>query len=353
VTAVSQTSDVLLEERGRAGIISLNRPQALNALTLGMIDAIAAALNRWEHDPRIAHVIVRQGASRAFCAGGDIRTLAAQITAQKWQEVDAFYRREYHLNRRIKRYPKPYIALIDGIVRGGGVGISIHGRYRVGSEKLAFAMPEVGIGLFPDVGGTYFLPRMPGRLGLYLALTGERIALADALYAGVLTHHVPGTEFPALIDALAAGDDSGAILDAFCQKAGTAPLEDRMAELSRLLSGNSLPELMAHLRALAAAGEADAQKLADLLSVRSPTSLALAFRQVKEGAHLDFEACMQIEYRIVNRIVRGHDFTEGVRAVIIDKDNAPRWEPSTIAAIDWQRIEEHFAPLLRRELDFA
>ena len=350
---VSQTSDVLLEERGRAGIITLNRPQALNALTQGMIDSIAAALNRWEHDPRIAHVIVLQGASRAFCAGGDIRTLAAQISAQKWEEVDAFYRREYQLNRRIKRYPKPYTALIDGIVMGGGVGISIHGRYRVGSEKLAFAMPEVGIGLFPDVGGTYFLPRMPGRLGLYLALTGERIGVADGLFTGVLTHHVPGTEFATLIEALTLSDDPGAVLDTFRQPAGKAALAGRMAELSWLLSGHSLPALMAHLRACAAAGEAGAQTLVDLLSTRSPTSLALAFRQVAEGALLDFEACMQIEYRIVNRIVRGHDFTEGVRAVIIDKDNAPRWEPASIAAIDWQRIEQHFAPLLRRELDFG
>lgn len=350
---MTDADDVLVEDIGRAGVLTLNRPHTLNALTLAMVDQIGSALDRWERDPTIAHVILRQGSSRAFCAGGDIRTLVSQIKAGDFAEVEAFYRREYRLNRRIKYYPKPYTALIDGIVMGGGVGLSVHGRYRVGSEKLAFAMPEVGIGLFPDVGGTYFLPRMPGRLGLYLALTGERITAADALFAGVITHYVPKPSWEELFIALTTTDDPGTVLASFDHHPGLPAIEARLNKLNRLLDVNSLVSLIVHLTAAAEQADAEAQALLALLAARSPTSLAVAFRQITEGAQRDFDDCMRLEFRIVNRIIRGHDFCEGVRAVIFDKDNQPRWLPATIASLDWAVIDGHFATLGANELGFS
>ena len=344
--------DIFVEIIGHAGVLTLNRPKALNALTLPMIDAIAAALDQWEHDPKVALIIIRQGASRAFCAGGDIRSLVAQIKAQEFEAVEAFYWREYRLNRRIKRYAKPYIALLDGIVMGGGVGVSVHGRYRVGSEKLLFAMPEVGIGLFPDVGATYFLPRMPGQIGLYLALSGERIGAADALNAGVLTHHVASADLPRLFDQLCEGGEVNDILASFHRDPAPPTLPQSLASLAQSLAQPNLDALLAHLGSAALAGNPQAHTLSSLLSSRSPTSIALAFRQIAEGAKLSFEDCMRLEYRIVSRIIRGHDFCEGVRAVIIDKDNAPRWQPPTHSALDAAVIEAHFDPLAGQELEF-
>lgn len=345
--------ETLFEERGQAGLITLNRPQALNALTLGMVDAIATKLDQWEQNRNIAHVIIRQGTSRAFCAGGDIRTLVNQIRANDFDGALAFYRREYRLNRRIKRYPKPFTALIDGIVMGGGVGVSVHGRYRVGTEKLVFAMPEVGIGLFPDVGGTYFLPRMPGRLGLYLALTGERIKIADALLTGVATHHVDGADLDALLAALCAADDPAPVLARFHRDPGKAPLQERQTRLGDLLAASSLAGLIAQLDEFAASGAEDARSLLAILTARSPTSLAIAFRQIAEGAHLEFDDCMRLEFRIVSRIIHGADFREGVRAVIFDKDNAPKWRPPTVAALDETMIEAHFTALAGKDLEFS
>ena len=196
-------SEELLSKRlGRAGIVTLNRPKALNALTLGMVHGIVEALQSFAADPEVAHVVVRQTGERAFCAGGDIRVQHDAGKAGRFDEMMGFYRDEYRMNRLIKRYRKPYIALIDGIVMGGGAGISVNGAYRVGTEKLLFAMPEVGIGFFPDIGATWFLPRLPGELGTYCALTGERLGAADAVAAGVATHRVASARFAELLDAL-------------------------------------------------------------------------------------------------------------------------------------------------------
>ncbi len=193
---------VIVERRGHAGLITLDRPKTLNALDHGMITAIDAALSGFEADPAVRHVVIRSTSPKAFSAGGDIRTIVEDIRAGRFDEVERFYWDEYRLNSRIKHYPKPYVALVGGIMMGGGVGVSIHGSHRVASEGLVFAMPEVGIGLFPDVGGTWFLPRMPGRFGTYLALTGERIRAADALHVGVATHHVPAAAIDDLVAAL-------------------------------------------------------------------------------------------------------------------------------------------------------
>jgi enoyl-CoA hydratase len=347
------TDDVILERIGRAGVITLDRPRQLNALTHGMVTAIAAQLSAWAVDPAVTHVIVRGAGERAFCAGGDIRLIARQIEAGAFDDIDRFYRDEYRLNRLIKRFPKPYVALIDGIVMGGGVGISVHGSHRVGSDKLLFAMPEVGIGFFPDVGATYVLPRLPGRIGTWLALTGERLGLADAAHAGIVTHAVASADMEPLFKALTVAVDVDATLRLYRTKPADAPLKAKQARIDAALRGETLDDVLARIRAAAEAGDAVAQSIGATLAGRSPTSVAIAFEQMRRGGKLDFEQAMQLEYRIVSRIVRGHDFVEGVRALIIDKDNRPVWTPGTFEALDEAAVAAHFAALPGGDLDFA
>ena len=345
------SEDLLSERRGRAGVITLNRPKALNALTLGMVHGIVEALWSFGADPEVAHVVVRQTGERAFCAGGDIRVQHDAGKAGRFDEMMGFYRDEYRMNRMIKRYAKPYIALIDGIVMGGGAGISVNGAYRVGTEKLMFAMPEVGIGFFPDVGGTYFLPRLPGRTGLYLALTGERIGVADALWCGLVTQYVPSAELPRLTEALAGTSDALPVLKSFARTPGPSALAEKAPEIDRLFGGKSLAEVLAALADASAKGSVFARETETRIRARSPTSVAVTFEQVRRGGALDFEDCMRLELRIADHIVRGPDFYEGVRAVILDKDNAPRWNPATIEALSSGRIEAHFQPIAE-ELEF-
>lgn len=345
--------EVLIERIGEAGVITLNRPKALNALTHGMIRAIDAALVAWETDDGVTRVIIRQTGDKAFCAGGDIRAITADIAARRFTEVERFYQDEYRLNRRIARYGKPYVALIDGIVMGGGVGVSFHGAHRVVSEKLVFAMPEVGIGLFPDVGATYLLPRLPGRTGLHLALTGARIGAADALWSGLATAHVPSAAFAALFAALAAGEDVPATIAAHASDAGPSALAADAALRDSLYEAPDLAALLARVEAQAAAGDALAIGLRDTLAGRSPTSVAIAFEQMRRGAALDIEGALALEYRIVTRVIRGHDFPEGVRAVILDKDNTPVWRPSRMDDLDSVAFAAHFMPPPGGDLTFA
>ncbi len=259
-----------------------------------------------------------------------------------------FWRDEYPLNVAIKNFAKPYVALIDGLVMGGGVGVSLHGSHRVAGDKFAFAMPEVGIGFFPDVGATWFLPRLPGELGTYCGLTGERLAGADALAAGLVTHRVASARFPELIDALAGAEPVDAVLARFAEPAGEAPLRPRLAAIDRLFAGSSVEDILAALDKEAASQSADAEwaaKTAATMRTKSPLSLKIALQQVRRGKQWDFAACMRAEFRIVSRIVHGHDFYEGVRAVIVDKDNKPRWQPASLAEVGETQVERHFAPL--------
>jgi enoyl-CoA hydratase len=349
---MTSADDVLLEKIGRAGVVTLNRPKALNALTHGMVRLIAPQLKAWAADPAVHHVVIRQTGEKAFCAGGDIRASVEDIRAGRFDEALAFFRDEYRLNRLIKRFPKPYVALIDGIVMGGGVGLSVHGSHRIATERLVFAMPEVGIGFFPDVGGTYFLPRLPGKIGLWLALTGERIGLADAAFAGITTHHVPSADLPALFQALTVAVDVDATLRLFMKPAPRGELVGKRAALDMLLAGDTLEDLLAGLKRRAEVGDAQATAMLATLSTRSPTAVAIAFEQMRRGVRLDFEAAMQLEFRIVSRVVRGRDYPEGVRAVIFDKDNAPVWFPRTLDELDPDAVALHFLPLDDGELDF-
>src|SRR5215467_15782634 len=242
---MSSEPEILLDRRGTAGIVTLNRPAALNAVTRVMIGTLHGALERWRHDGRVSRVIVTAAGSRAFSAGGDLRQIYEAGRAGRQEESIAFWREEYALNAAIKRYPKPYVALIDGIVMGGGVGVSIHGSHRVAGERFLFAMPEVGIGFFPDVGGTWFLPRLSGEVGTYCALTGERLATADAVLAGVATHHVPAERHAELLDALRGTVSVDATLAAFSHAAGQGPVAKRREAIDRLFAGPGVEDILA------------------------------------------------------------------------------------------------------------
>jgi len=350
---MADDAEILFERRGTAGLVTLNRPKALNAVTHGMVRALLRQLEDWQRDPSVTRVIVSAAGGRAFSAGGDIRALYEWGRAGRFADMLPFWREEYTLNALIKRYPKPYVALIDGIVMGGGVGVSVHGSHRVAGDRFLFAMPEVGIGFFPDVGATWFLPRMPGELGTYCALTGERLGPADGLATGIATHRVGSARLADLTDALCGAVPVDAVLGAFAEPAGAAPLLARRAVIDRTFAGDSVSGILAALDREADGGSPDAdftRATAATIRKKSPTSLELALRQVRRGRTLTFEACMQVEFRIVSRIVHGHDFYEGVRAVIIDKDNAPRWQPAQLDAVSAAEIERHFAPLGAGEL---
>ncbi|MEO3998259.1 enoyl-CoA hydratase/isomerase family protein [Mesorhizobium sp. CAU 1732] len=335
--------EIIFETRGRAGLITLNRPKALNALTRNMVRLMHPQLAAWANDPAIALVVIRAAGEKAFCAGGDIRQLYDWGQAGD-PAVREFYHEEYRLNTFIKRYPKPYVALIDGFVMGGGVGISVHGSHRVAGANIKFAMPETGIGLFPDVGGTFFLPRLPGRIGTWIALTGARLGQADAHWSGFATHAAPTDDFDAIIDALCETGDPDVALAPYAA-AGTAPLEALRPVIDRCFDGDTVEAILATLDAETGEHADWAAKQAASIRQKSPTSLKIALRQMQDGANVDFETCMRIEYRIVSRVITGHEFFEGVRAVIIDKDNAPAWQPATLDGVSNAAIDAYFAPL--------
>jgi len=343
---VSGTDDILFDVVDGLAVVTLNRPGALNALTLDMILRFQAQLDAWETDSAVQRVAVRGAGEKAFCAGGDIRALydgrGEAITAD-------FFREEYRLNRRIFHYPKPYIALMDGIAMGGGVGVSVHARHRVVCEATMLAMPETGIGLFPDVGASYFLPRMPGKLGVYMALTGARLRAADCLYGGIADVFVPVARHDALIDALRGETDIAAVLNTFAEDAGTVQFSEDRAAIDRCFAGDAVEAIEA---ALEADGTDWARKTLATMAGRSPTSQKIALRQIALGAALDFDDCMRMEYRLSQHLMAGHDFFEGVRAVVIDKDQSPQWQPARLGQVSDDAVEEYFAPLGEAELTF-
>jgi enoyl-CoA hydratase/carnithine racemase len=337
-------ADVLFEQRGQLGLITLNRPQALNALNRAMCNLIRPQLAAWAADPSIKLVAIRGAGDRAFCAGGDIVKVAEAGKAGS-PEWEGFFFDEYRMNHAIGSFPKPYVALLDGIFMGGGVGLSVHGSHRVVSEKALFAMPETGIGLIPDVGGTHLLGHMAGGLGQYLALTGERLKAADCLHAGIATHFVPTAQMAALLDALATtpvscGGCVDTILERFQADPGPAPLAAKQAQIDAYFQAKTLADLLNGL----SVGDDWAVATRDHLLKMSPTSMALTFQAVanaRAGGYM-LAQCLTQEYRIVCGIKAGHDFYEGVRAQLIDKDRNPRWKPAALADVTEAEIARHF-----------
>jgi enoyl-CoA hydratase len=340
--------EILFERRGSAGVVTLNRPQALNAVTLIMVRALREQLDAWRDDPAVSRVVITGAGGRAFSAGGDLRQVYDLGLTGRQSEALVYWREEYALNWIIKRYPKPYVALLDGIVMGGGVGVSVHGSHRVAGDKFMFALPEVAIGFFPDVGATWFLPRMPGGIGTYCAVTGERLRAADGVAAGVATHRVPSSKFPELLDGLcgSAGVDDG--IGARVQPPEAGALLAHRATIDHVFAADTVETILANLDRVAQTGGLQTEWAAATVATirsRSPTSLKLALAQVQRGRSWTFEECMRAEFRIVSRVVYGHDFYEGVRALIIDKDNQPRWRPGTLREVGVADIERYFAPL--------
>ncbi len=335
----ASTDEVTFAVEGNVGLITLERPKALNALTRGMCLAIDAALIAWGADPAIAMVVVRGSGDRAFCAGGDVRAVYDDGLARKRGESDgalirAFFYDEYRMNRRIKTFPKPYIALIDRITMGGGVGLSVHGSHRVATERTVLAMPETGIGLFPDVGASYALPRMPGEIGTYLALTGARVKGGDVLKVGFATDLVAGDRLDALLaDLIALSGDIAvdSILQNYAVPAGESELLAHRAVIDCCFAHDSVEAILV---ALDADGRAFAAGAAAAIRTMSPTSLKATLAEMRRGRTQGFDDCMIMEYRLTQSILAGHDFYEGIRAVLVDKDRNPKWNPATLAAVD-------------------
>ncbi|KAM9364075.1 3-hydroxyisobutyryl-CoA hydrolase, mitochondrial [Pholidichthys leucotaenia] len=349
-------AEVLLENVGRAGVITMNRPKVLNALNHSMIRKIYPQLKKWENDSETDMVIIKGVGGKAFCAGGDIR---AVTEAGKFGDPLAqnFFREEYILNNAIGTLKKPYIALIDGITMGGGVGLSVHGRFRVATEKTLFAMPETAIGLFPDVGGGYFLPKLQGKMGLFLALTGFRLRGRDVQRAGVATHFVESKKIPDLEKDLVnlkspSAEDISRVLDSYQNQSSLDVekpfiLDRHISDINRLFSATSVEGIVQNLKA---DGSEFAQKQAETLSKMSPTSLKITFRQQQEGAALSLQDVLVMEYRLSQACMRGHDFYEGVRALLVDKDQNPRWNPSTLEEVSDQSLEQCFSSLGEKDL---
>jgi enoyl-CoA hydratase len=340
---------VIARRDGRAGRILLNRPRALNALDLEMIRALTRALTEWHDDPHV-HVIVIEGAGdRAFCAGGDIRALRdAQLNGDR-PAADAFFSEEYALNRMIATYPKPYVALIDGICMGGGIGVSVHAPYRVATEHAMFAMPETAIGFFPDIGATFFLPRLPGRIGTYLGLTGARVHGADAVHAGLATQFCPRARLAALAQALT--EDGAGALAEFAAPLPAFSLVKQRAALDDCFGADTVPQIVQRLEAYAGdtdARDADARdgdardsdvsdwakRTLEMLRTVSPSALCWTLKALQRGADLTLPHALDAEFALTHTTMRHPDFAEGVRAMVVDKDRQPRWQPARIEDVD-------------------
>jgi enoyl-CoA hydratase len=313
---------VIARREGAAGTILMNRPRALNALDQGMIEGIAATLTQFRADPAVGLVVLEGAGGRAFCAGGDVRRIRELALAGDAAGIEAFFAAEYTMNRAIAEFPRPWISLIDGVCMGGGIGVSVHGSHRVVTEHALLAMPETAIALFPDVGTSFVLPRLPGALGMYLALTGARLKGAEAVEAGLATHFVPRARLPALREALLSGD--AAAVERFAAEVAPGPIAARRAAIDRCFGQSSLAGIR---DALDAEGDDWAAEQLATLARMSPTSLAVTFELLTRGATMDLPSCLATELALTRTVTRHPDFAEGVRAVLVDKDNAPRWAP--------------------------
>ncbi|XP_063588518.1 3-hydroxyisobutyryl-CoA hydrolase, mitochondrial-like isoform X2 [Penaeus indicus] len=343
----SSAPEVILEDVGDKGLITLNRPKALNALNLNMVRLIYPKLKEWENTKSM--VIIKGTGEKAFCAGGDVRSIVEGKTNASEIGPD-FFREEYMLNCLIGTLHIPYIALIDGITMGGGVGLSVHGDYRVATERTLFAMPETAIGLFPDVGGSHFLPRLGGRLGMYLALTGHRLKGRDVLKAGVATHVCDAARIGELEEALLKlnspyPEDIAQVIESFHKESTFSKdvpfsLQPMLPKIKACYSGGSVEEIISNLEK---DGSEWAQKQLQILSKMSPTSLKVTFEQLERGAHLTLQECLTMELRMVWRFYHDHDFSEGVQAFFSDR--TPKWKPASLSEVTAEKVDEYLSPL--------
>lgn len=341
------SDEVLTSVEGGVGRIRLNRPKAIHALTTAMCQAISEALEAWRGDPEVAAVLIDHAEGRGFCAGGDIRMLA-ESGAKDGVEARQFFRTEYQMNYRLFGYAKPIVVFMDGITMGGGVGLSLPARFRVATENTRFAMPETGIGLFPDVGAGWYLSRLPGRVGQFLALTGHRLDGAEAHALGLATHYIPsealdGVKARILVEPQA--------IESILADAALAPPDARILAhrdaVDRLFASDDLEAILA---ALDADGGEWARQQRGVLATKSPQTMKVSLRLLYDGGlFTDFADEMRQEFAVASHVVQRHDFIEGVRAVIVDKDNAPCWNPATAEDVTDHLIDQIFAPLPEAE----
>ena len=336
-------AELITRVENGVGRITLNRPKAIHALNRTMCETMIAALLAWRTDATVQSVLIDHAGERGFCAGGDIRMIA-ESGAGDGVQAKAFFLAEYRLNALLFGYPKPITAIVDGVVMGGGVGISEPAAVRIATERTTYAMPETGIGLYPEVGGGWFLPRLPGQTGVWIGLTGSRLKAADTVALGIHTHFTPSEGVEALkADLLAAPGDPAAVAARHAKDAGPAPLAPHRAAIDRLFAFDTVEEIFT---ALEADGSDWALTQLATLKTKSPTSLKVTLRHIRQGAKAaSFSDNMAVEYAISGRIGGTHDFQEGVRAVIVDKDNAPRWSPADLADVQNSTLDALFAPL--------
>ena len=341
----SNQSEVIVERRGTAGLIRLNRPKALNSLTIPMVRTIAAALDEFAGDQAVASVLVMGEGERGFCAGGDIR--AIHMSGRSGDGLaETFWREEFRLNHRIASYPKPYVALMDGITMGGGVGLASHGRHRIVTKRTRLAMPETGIGYFPDVGATWLLPRTPGESGTWMALTGLDINASDAIYTGLADVYMSSSRLEEAVHRLtnlsagSSSDDVDAVLRDLSEQVDEGRLQANAAMIDRAFHFNRVEDIAS---ALAAEEGEFAAETRRVMLTRSPTSLKLALRLLRAGRQSrTLGECLARELGACMHVLHGPDFYEGVRAAVIDKDRNPKWSPPTIALVNDEMIGRFF-----------
>ena len=341
------SDDLIIRTQGRIGHISLNRPTAIHALNLAMCEGMIGALQGWARKKAVEAIIIDHSEGRGFCAGGDIRMLA-ESGAKDGKAARAFFHTEYQLNHLLFEYAKPVVAFMDGITMGGGVGISQPAKFRVATENTRFAMPETGIGLFPDVGGGWYLSRIGGRVGQFLALTGARLDGAECLELGLATHYLPSANLEEAKERISKNPDRiGGILGDLSVTPPKARISANLDKINKLFASDIYEEILA---ALETEGSDWAMTERDTLGTKSPQTCKVALRQLKEGAAMpDFAAEMKQEYAIGSRVVAMHDFLEGVRALIVDKDNAPVWNPATPQDMTDDMLDAIFAPLTKKD----
>lgn len=357
------SDEIRFSVEGGLATIELTRPKALNALTLAMIREMQPRIDAWEDDEAVKAVLIKGEGEKAFCAGGDVRAVYRSIVDELGGKGPSelsktFFLEEYRLNHAIHALSKPYVAILDGVTMGGGVGLSVHGSHRIATERLMFAMPETAIGLFPDVGGGWFLPRLAGEIGMYLALTGARLDAAGAVAAGIATHYVPSARLEgfeaALATTIAESHEGRAaindVLERFAEAPGDDPLAPHRAVIDRCFVAPSVEDILAALDREAADGSDFARETAATLRHKCPTSLKVSFAQLRRGRGLSSLAeVLAMEYRLSQHCMEGTEFFEGIRAVLVDKDHAPKWRPGTLAEVGDDLVERHFAPLPGRE----
>ncbi len=339
--------EVLFERRGRLGVVTLNRPKAVNALTAGMASAMLDQLRRWADDDAVQAVLVRGAGDRGLCAGGDIVAIYRDMLAGGDATAE-FWADEYRLNALIDAYPKPYVALMDGLVLGGGVGISAHGSVRIVTERTRTGMPETTIGFVPDVGGTLLLSRSPGESGTHAALTGAHLSGADALFLGLADHFVPSGRLAELAVALETEPVESAV-GRFAEQAPASALEQQREWIDRCYTGGDAGEILHRLRE--AGG--DAAAAAETIEAKSPTAVKVTLASLRRVRGMSLAEALAQEYRVGLRCLAGPDFREGIRAQVVDKDRTPRWQPAALADVTDDDVEAYFAPLGDRELNLS